>query len=125
MPTKEEFENPSKFNIEDIDFNRIYKFVNSSGVTANFIPFRISSIIFDYNEKNKEDKKMMKELEKLSDCRMEIESPKKGMVYIKNEIGMTSRQNKNPNDIEDGNSIKERCWKLKTDRLGNIIEIVK
>ncbi len=42
---------------------------------------------------------------------------------IHNKVEYSS-MNKIEKDVE-GNSIKERCWKLKVDRLGNIIDVIK
>lgn len=45
-------------------------------------------------------------------------------AVILNEYGLGSPQSKNQKDL-DGEMIKEICWKLKVDRLGNIIKVIK
>ncbi len=127
IPSNEQLSNINDLSIDMLDYNRIYKFVNSTGTTANFIPANIANVIFDYDKKKNNEKKMMKIIENLSGNCMKIPSAKnaKKLVYLENEIGMASRQNKNTVDIIDYKSIKERCWKLKVNRIGQILDIIK
>lgn len=93
---------PIKNNTEIIDKKRIYKFIDSSGTIANFIPARSANIIFSIPTKKQ------KEL---------------GLNYIiQDEYGVGSPQSKNQKSIT-GEMIKETCVPIKVDRLGNIIEI--
>ncbi len=99
-------------NIDLIDFknlskeqvNKIYLFKDSSASTANFIPVHSASLIFNMNFQ---------------------EQRKKDINYkIQNEYGIGSPQSKNQKSL-DGKIIKNICWKLKIDRLGNIYGIEK
>lgn len=100
-----------KFNI-----NRIYRFVSSSGKTANFCPVNISAVLLKFNNKSKEDKEWFRKLLVLNTFINPLNQKKK----LKNEIGMGSNQNKSQNDFYDDEPIKEKCIKLKIDHLGNI-----
>lgn len=90
-------------NINSLNCSRIYKFVDSSGTTANFIPHRVASIIFslpknlaaEYCENNE---------------------------IIQNEFGVGSPQSKNQKAIT-GEMIKEICIPIKVDRLGEVTSI--
>lgn len=87
---------------ENIDKSRIYKFIDSSGTTANFIPHRSANIIFSIPTKKQ------KEL---------------GVDYIiQDEYGVGSPQSKNQKAIT-GEMIKEMCVPIIVDRLGNVIEL--
>ena len=87
---------------DNLDKSRIYKFVDSSGTTANFIPHRSANIIFSVPTKKQ------KEL---------------GVNYIiQDEYGVGSPQSKNQKALT-GEMIKEICVPIKVDRLGNIIEL--
>lgn len=124
--------NKDNFINEDEPFknNRVYRFVNSSGYTANFVPVNIASVIWDYGfpDKEKEFNKIL-----LNDFNFVVETSKP----LKNEIGLGSKQNKSTRQIiyaEDTvmksdyfNSIqlKEKCVKLKVDRLGNVSNAVE
>ena len=88
----------------EIKMGQIYKFVDSSGTTANFIPHRVSNLIYNV------DKKIAENF-----CNHEI---------IQNEYGIGSSQSKNQKSIT-GEMIKAVCWKLEVDRLGNIHKIIK
>lgn len=88
----------------EIKMGQIYKFVDSSGTTANFIPHRVSNLIYNV------DKKIAENF-----CNHEI---------IQNEYGIGSQQSKNQKSIT-GEMIKAVCWKLEVDRLGNIHKIIK
>ena len=98
IPTEEQKNSPN-LSVNELDINRIYKFIDSSDTTANFIPMTVSSLLFNVSKKEQE---------------------KKGANYpIQNEFGIGSPQSKNQKSI-DGIMIKDVCIKLKIDRLGNI-----
>ena len=98
LPTEEQIKN----GIDTIDRTRIYKFVDSSGTTGNFVPYSVSNIIFSINFK---------------------EQSKKGLSYqIQDEFGVGSQQSKNQRALT-GEMIKETCVPLKVDRLGNIVDV--
>ncbi|AFU67332.1 CRISPR-associated protein Cas9/Csn1, subtype II [Psychroflexus torquis ATCC 700755] len=102
VPNNEELENRDLFNLGNLNveqISRIYKFTDSSDKTCNFIPFQVSKLIF--NLKKKEQKKLDVDF------------------IIQNEFGLGSPQSKNQKSIDDV-MIKEKCIKLKIDRLGNI-----
>ncbi len=86
-------------NIIEINPSRIYKFTDSSDTTGNFIPVYVSNLIFNLSKN---------------------EQNKKGLNYlIQNEFGIGSPQSKNQRSIE-GIMIKENCYKININRLGNI-----
>ena len=95
---------PDTGDVNEIKKEQIYKFVDSSGTTANFIPHRASDLIYNV------DKKFA-----TSFCNREV---------IQNEYGVGSPQSKNQKAIT-GEMVKAICWKLVVDRLGNIIKIIK
>ena len=95
---------PDTDDANEIKKEQIYKFVDSSGTTANFIPHRASDLIYNV------DKKFA-----TSFCNREV---------IQNEYGIGSPQSKNQKAIT-GEMVKAICWKLVVDRLGNIIKIIK
>ena len=97
LPTDEESKN-GKIQ-KPLNMNRIYKLVDISGITANFVPYSVASIIFSVQ---KEDSRLYNN--------------------IQNELGIGSPQSKNQKAIT-GEMIKETCIPLKVDRLGNIIQI--
>ena len=98
LPTKQEL----REEIKTVDRTRIYKFIDSSGTTANFIPQRSANIIFSIPTKRQ------KEI---------------GVDFIiQDEYGVGSPQSKNQKAIT-GELVKETCVPLKVDRLGNITEI--
>lgn len=97
LPTEEEIR---KGEIsQPINKNRIYKFIDSSGIMANFVLASTAALIFAVKEN---------ESEKYNN--------------IKNEYGLGSPQSKNQRAIT-GEMIKEICVPLKVDRLGRIIKI--
>ncbi len=100
LPTKEDLKN----GVNLIDKSKIYKFVDSSGIQANFVPFSVSKAIFSMT-KDKQKKAFGEEA-----------------YCIQNEIGVGSRPSKNQVAIT-GEMIKEICLPLKVDRLGNIISL--
>lgn len=116
-------------NVDNLKSSNIYQFINSSGGTSNFAPVNIATVIWDYKFPNntKGDKELNKQLLEVYDFKGEKEKP------LKNELGLSSRQNKNTREIkyidkynttkEDlikAEQIKENCIKLNVDRLGNI-----
>ena len=101
VPTSEELRN--EIDVALIDKGRIYKFVDSSGVQANFVPNNIAKAIFSLT---KDDQSKMLGYYKYN---------------IQNEIGVGSRPSKSQNAIS-GEMIKEICIPIKVDRLGEIIE---
>ncbi|MEP6466244.1 MAG: type II CRISPR RNA-guided endonuclease Cas9 [Parafilimonas sp.] len=107
LPTSEEQENPNLVTFENINskpVKQIYKFIDGSGTTANFIPSSSATTIFNMNKK---------------------EQGKQGLNYpIQNEYGVGSPQSKNQKSL-DGIMIKEHCWKLQVNRVGEIIKIIK
>ena len=88
---------------ESLAKDHIYKFVDSSGTTANFIPHRSANVIFELNKKDAE-----------RFCSGSI---------IQNEYGVGSPQSQNQKAIT-GEMIKAVCWKLEVDRLGNVIKVI-
>ena len=107
LPSEEEKANSHLVILENLNksqVERVYKFTNCSGVTANFVPFNISKVIFN--------------LKKSEQVKRKISFP------IQNELGIGSLQSKNQKSI-NGIMIKENCWKLKVSRLGKIIRVLK
>jgi len=100
------FENLGRQQLENI-----YLFKDGSGTTANFIPMFSADVI--YNISNKENREKFADAYNLD----------KGEL-IKNEYGLGSPQLKNQNSV-DGIQVKSVCWKLQTDRLGNITKVLK
>lgn len=92
LPNEDDTLNPS----------RIYKFVDSSGTTANFIPQRSANVIFSIPTKKQKE--------------MGVD------FIIQDESGVGSPQSKNQKAIT-GEMIKEICVPIKVDRLGNVIEL--
>jgi len=80
---------------ENLKKENIYKMVSSSGAECYFVQFRISSLIKKYDSKSG-----------------------LGELASKNKLEVTLNQ-QNPVRI------KEVCWKLKVDRLGNIQKIIR
>ena len=103
VPSEEE--SLSYSDIKTIKQSRIYRFIDSSGTTANFIPHRTASLIYSIK-----DETIQKSISENN--------------ILKNEYGLGSPQSKNQKSI-DGQMIKNVCWKLKVDRLGDIISIIK
>lgn len=102
VPTSDELRNG--VNADKIDKSRVYKFVDSSGTTANFILAVSANTIFSYN------KKKQKEIYGIENY-----------FSIQDEFGIGSPQSKNQKSISD-EMIKEICIPIKVDRLGNIVE---
>ena len=101
MPSSEDMRKGIECDV--IDKSRIYKFVDSSGIQANFVPSNIAKAIFSIT---KDDQNKM-----FGCCKYNIQ----------NEIGVGSRPSKSQNAIT-GEMIKEICIPIKVDRLGNIVE---
>lgn len=99
LPTKEELQN-GKIN-EPMDRERIYKFVDSSDTTANFIPYYVANIIYALPKKLAE-----------KFCN--------GSQLIQNELGLGSLQSKNQRALS-GEMVKDTCIPIRIDRLGNIL----
>ena len=105
IPTDEEKDNPNLVNLDNLNksqVDRIYKFTDGSGTTANFIPAHISKVIFNFKKTEQTKRKVS--------------------FTIQNEFGVGSPQSKNQKST-DGIMIKENCWKLKINRLGKIIKV--
>lgn len=114
VPTEKEISNLNSIEFFRINHNRIYKFIKSSGKTADFIQCYIAATIYNYDEKKEKDKSTLKQL--LERTTMEF---KPGSL-LKNEVGFGSAHDKNQNMMDGITQIKARCIKLKVDRLGNI-----
>jgi CRISPR-associated endonuclease Csn1 len=92
----------SDININTIDKNGIYKFIDTNNDTGNFVPFTVAKTIF--STKFSDQKKL-------------------GInIPIQDEYGRGSQGSKSPRAIT-GEMIKETCVPIKVDRLGNIIEL--
>lgn len=104
IPTNNELVN-GIVDKEDLDKKRVYKFIDSSGTTANFIPHTSTRTIFSLA---KEDAKAFCPQEKL----------------VQDEYGLGSPQSKNQKAIS-GEMIKEICIPIKVDRIGSIVELIK
>lgn len=94
-------------NLKNEQVNRIYKFRDGSinekgGVQINFMPANWSNVIF----------KASKDIEKISLATNQ---------ELKGEVTLTSDKDKSQNTIDNGIQIRSVCWKLKIDRLGNIL----
>ena len=100
VPTKEEIANGKISSF--LNPIRIYKLVDTSDSTANFVPQSSANILFS----------LPKEIAK-SFCQ--------GENLIQNEYGLGSPQAKNQRAIT-GEMIKEICIPIQVDRLGNIIK---
>ena len=100
VPTKEEIANGNLSSF--LNPIRIYKLVDASDSTANFVPQSSAKILFS----------LPKEIAK-SFCQ--------GENLIQNEYGLGSPQAKNQRAIT-GEMIKEICIPIQVDRLGNIIK---
>ena len=97
VPTEEERES-GEINVP-LDKERIYRFVDGSGTTANFVPCRVANIIFSMEKRNAE-----------IFCNGRI---------IQNEFGEGSPKSKNERAIT-GEMIKKYCIPITVTRLGEI-----
>ena len=107
VPTDEERLNMNLVNFLRLtkdQIQRIYKFTDSSGTTANFIPYYIADIIFNVSKKEQ--------------IKLQMNYP------IQNEFGIGSPQSKNQRAL-DGTMIKEFCLKLQIDRIGGLKRALK
>lgn len=104
IPTDDERGNPALITPKSINPKQVYKFIDGSGTTANFITNVSATTIFNMNKK---------------------EQAKRGLNYpIQNEYGIGSPQSKNQKSLGEI-MVKECCWKLQVDRLGQVIKIIK
>ena len=88
IPTPDQIENNIKLRLEDVIPTRIYKFVDSSDTTANFVPASSASTIFNLNNK---------------------EQDKRGLsLLIQNEFGIGSPLSKNLKSLT-GEIINDVC----------------
>lgn len=85
--------------IEKIETNRVYKFVDSSGTTANFVPSIIANVI--YHQKKDQAERF---------CKGDV---------IQDELGKGSPQSKNQKAIT-GEMVKDICVPLIVNRIGEI-----
>ena len=92
-------EEGESFDVNNLKKDRIYKFTDGSGSMANFIPAKISEVLFNLNKEKQKN--------------FNINYP------IQNEIGVGSQGSKNERALT-GEQVKSVCIKLKIDRLGNI-----
>ncbi|NMH24831.1 type II CRISPR RNA-guided endonuclease Cas9 [Flavobacterium solisilvae] len=123
VPTEEEIENPNLVDFSKMkkeQMNRIYKFTDGSGSTMNFVPTNIANPIIDI--KAEEHKKIKDNLLFWE----ESNETKKGIVKktkpLFNEVGLGSENKTKSQNTFDREQIKSICWKLKVDRLGNILK---
>ncbi|TYC16295.1 CRISPR-associated protein Csn1 [Bizionia gelidisalsuginis] len=97
IPSDEELNNPTLFDVNNLlinQTNRIYKMVSSTGSKCHFINSNVASLIKSYDSKTKI-----------------------GEFGSLNKLEVTT-------DLSKPKRIKEHCWKLKIDRLGNIINVI-
>lgn len=97
VPTK--LERETKRICEPLDKERIYKFVDGSGTTANFVPYYVANIIFSMDKKRAE-----------TFCNGRT---------IQNEFGEGSPKSKNERALT-GEMIKRICIPITVTRLGEI-----
>ena len=98
IPSKDEFVN-GIISSENIDTERVYRFVDSSGTTANFVQNTIANVIYH-----------MKKEEAECFCNNGI---------IQDELGKGSPQSKNQKALTE-EMIKDLCIPLTVNRLGEI-----
>ena len=101
VPTEDERLSFS-IDIDQLDRNRIYKFVKGWSNRACFIPHRISSLLLDVK----------------GDANYGSNNPVINEVSITNDSGIIEKELGQP-------SIKSICWKLEVNRLGQIIKIIR
>ncbi|MBU0488616.1 MAG: type II CRISPR RNA-guided endonuclease Cas9, partial [Bacteroidetes bacterium] len=102
LPNADMQNSENQSTIEQIEVDRIYRFVDSSDTTANFIQASVSSLIFSMTKKEQEKKKQV--------------------FHIQDEFGLGSPQSKNQKAIS-GEMIKTHCFKLSVDRLGKVLKV--
>jgi len=111
VPTEDEMLHKN-IEIESLDKERIYKFIDSSVTTANFVPHRSASLLY-----------ALPKDEAVSFCKTD--------KIVQNEYGIGSPQSKNQKSISNGKNtadiyiIKSVCWKLEVNRLGQITKIIR
>lgn len=100
VPTLEECQSKNiiSHKLNKYQIQRVYRLVDSSGTTANFVPHATATTLFNMNKKDQD--------------RININ------FFIQNEYGVGSPQSKNQKSI-DGIMIKEVCIKINVDRIGN------
>ena len=98
LPTPDEL-SVGHINQESIDANRVYRFVDSSGTTANFVPSKIANVIYHLKKDQAEQF-----------CQGDI---------VQDELGKGSPQSKNQKAIT-GEMVKDLCIPLKVNRIGEI-----
>ncbi|MGQ9847856.1 MAG: hypothetical protein ACUVQP_10230, partial [Bacteroidales bacterium] len=93
--------NKTSIDIQHIKANpdRIYRFIDSSEIYANFIPASSAKVIFHMDKKKQKENNIS--------------------LPIQDEYGVGNSLSKSENSI-DKIQIKSHCIKLKVDRLGNI-----
>lgn len=102
VPTEEE--RLKIIEIKDLNQDRIYRFVNATGARSYFVPHRIASLLYNVT---KDDARKFSNGE-----------------LVLNELGIGNSLSKHERAL-DGQMVKTVCWKLVTDRLGNIIKIIR
>ncbi|HQE11793.1 MAG TPA: HNH endonuclease domain-containing protein [Flavipsychrobacter sp.] len=117
VPTEEEIESPSQVDFNNLtkeQVDRVYKYVDGGSAIANFVPFTVAQPVWRFHDdkKKKEIHNQLLEKSLLTISEKEL---------IKDEFGFGSQQTKNQNMIDGKTQIKKICWKLKVDRLGNIL----
>ncbi|PID68171.1 MAG: CRISPR-associated protein Csn1 [Flavobacteriia bacterium] len=99
VPTADEIDNPALVDFSHLtveQVKRVYKFVSCTKSEGHFVPMTISKeIIKNENGTNSKNERVQ-------------------------EIHLSELDEKNKPKM-----IKSICWKLKTDRLGNIIKVIK
>ena len=98
LPTPDELSD-GHINQDNIDANRVYRFVDSSGTIANFVPSKIANVIYHL-------KKDQAEQFCMGDT-------------IQDELGKGSPQSKNQKAIT-GEMVKDLCVPLIVNRIGEI-----
>lgn len=118
VPTEEELDNPNlvKLPLNVNQKNRVYVVNDFNKDVVNFVQNHISDAIYAIKKNDFDKDKIEKKLYHNS-------------KNFLNEIAVTN-QNKMKQttielDIGEGILIKDRCWKLDVDRLGNIKNIIK
>lgn len=101
VPTEEEKQMPA-LSVNELNPERIYKFINGTKKQSYFIPHRISSSLLalkkDFDWGN--NRTVVHE------------------ISVGNSLGKIET-------LENGQTIKSICWKLEIDRLGNITKIIR
>lgn len=101
VPTEDERQSIN-IGINELDSNRIYKYVKGWSNRACFIPHRISSLLLDVN----------------GNVSFGSKNPVINEISITNDSGIIEKEQGQP-------SIKSVCWKLEVNRLGQITKIIR